>query len=317
MRREAVLSSRIEGTQTMLSDLYVTEADLNVDVPPDVQEVLNYISTYAYGLTRLETLPLSLRLIRELHERLMTGVRGAGKRPGEFRTYQNFIGGIDEDTATYVPPPPLEMKECLHDFEKFMHERSLPPLVHVAVLHWQFEAIHPFSDGNGRVGRLLIGLFLTERRLVSKPLLYLSAYFERSRAAYYQRLLRVSTHGDWDGWLRYVLEGVRVQADEAIELADRLQELHARYRRLLLDARATANALALVDMLFETPLVTARMVKERLGVSHPTARSTIRTLERAGILAEFEPSRRWGKAFSADEIYALISGTGAGVPRPR
>lgn len=309
LRREAVLSSRIEGTQTTLSDVYASEAQLSLDVAPDVQEVLNYLEAYKYGLARLSSLPLSLRLLRELHERLMSGVRGAEKRPGEFRTYQNFIGGTTEANATYVPPPPLDMKVCLDDLDHFMNDRdSLRPLVQVAVIHYQFEAIHPFGDGTGRVGRLLMGLFLNERRLLPQPLLYLSAYFERSREAYYDGLMRVSTHGDWDGWLRYVLEGVRQQADEAITLADRLQELNGRYRTQLHAARATVNALTLVDHLFVSPFVTNRSVKEVLGVSHPTARSTVQALQAIGILQEFDPERRWGKAFIAGEIYEVIRG---------
>jgi Fic family protein len=307
LRREAVLSSRIEGTQTTLSDVYKSEARLKLDVAPDVQEVLNYTSAYRYGLERLATLPLSLRLLRELHERLMSGVRGADKRPGEFRTYQNFVGGESEATATYVPPPPLQMKECLNDLDHFMNERELRPLVQMAVVHYQFEAIHPFGDGNGRVGRLLMGLFLNERGLLPRPLLYLSAYFESSREAYYENLMRVSTHGDWDRWVRYVLEAVRVQSDEAITMADRLQGLNAHYRTRLQESRATATALALVDHLFVSPYVTMRTVQDQFGVSHPTARSAIRTLEDHGILQEW-PGRRWGKVFTANEVYAVISG---------
>jgi Fic family protein len=200
------------------------------------------------------------------------------------------------------------MKECLHDLDLFMNDRSLRPLVQMAVLHYQFETIHPFGDGNGRVGRLLTGIFLNERELLPQPLLYLSAYFERTREAYYRGLLRVSTHGDWDGWIRYVLEGVRVQSDEAIVLADRLQGLNARYRQRLHAAHATANALALVDHLFISPYITIGMVQERLNVTHPTARSTIRTLEQHGILTEADPRRKWGKVFTAKEVYAVISG---------
>jgi Fic family protein len=309
LRREAVLSSRIEGTMTTLSDVYASEAQLKLEIAPDVKEVLNYLAAYRYGLNRLGTLPLSLRLLCELHERLMEGVRGGQRRPGEFRTYQNFIGGSNEATARFVPPPPLEMKDCLDDLDKFMHDRSLRPLVQAAVLHYQFEAIHPFGDGNGRVGRLLLGLFLNERELLPQPLLYLSAYFERTRDDYYDRLFRVSTHADWDGWIRYVLEGVSIQADAAITLADRLQDLNARYRAQLHAAHATLNALALVDYLFISPYITIRMAQARLKVTHPTARATIRALEEEGILNERDPNKKWGKVFTADEIYGLMSGS--------
>lgn len=307
LRREAVLSSRIEGTMTTLSDVYASEAQLRIEIAPDVQEVLKYLRAYRYGLTRLDALPLSLRLLRELHQRLMEGVRGGERRPGDFRTYQNFIGGSNEANARFVPPPPLEMEVCLHDFDKFMHDRSLRPLVQMAVLHYQFEAIHPFGDGNGRVGRLLMGLFLNERELLPQPLLYLSAYFERTRDDYYDRLFRVSTHGDWDGWIRYVLEGIQIQANAAIVLADRLQDLNARYRAQLHAAHATLNALALADYVFISPYITIGMVQSHLNVTHPTARATIRALEEEGILNELDPSRKWGKVFTADEVYAVIS----------
>jgi Fic family protein len=274
---------------------------------PDVQEVVNYLDAAQYGLERLATLPLSLRFLKELHERLMAhGVRGHGPA-GDFRTYQNFIGGTAEENATYVPPPVMRMNECLDDFETYLHERPLPPLVQAAVLHYQFEAIHPFGDGNGRVGRLLMTLFLIERELLPQPLLYLSAYFERERSPYYGGLMRVSTHGEWEEWIRYVLIGVRDQAVEAADLADRLLELQSSTRERLLLRRATANALALVDALFLNPLLTVRRAQELLQVSHPTARATIRTLEQAGILREITGRSR-DMVFSAEEIYTLIRG---------
>jgi Fic family protein len=308
LRREAVLSSRIEGTQTTLSDVYAAEAEqLRLVASPDVQEVVNYLDAAQYGLERLATLPLSLRFLRELHERLMAhGVRGHGAA-GEFRTYQNFIGGTNEANATYVPPPLPAMHDCLDAFERFVHEHPLPPLVQAAVLHYQFESIHPFGDGNGRVGRLLMTLFLIERELLSQPLLYLSAYFERERDAYYAGLMRVSTHGDWNAWLTYVLTGVRDQASEAADLADRLLELQASTRERLLQRRATANALALVDSLFLNPIVTIGRAQELLHVTHPTARATIRTLEEAGILREITGRPR-DMVFRADEIYEVLRG---------
>jgi Fic family protein len=309
LRREAVLSSRIEGTQTTLSDVYAAEAEqLSLVASGDVREVRNYLAAHEYGLKRLGNFPLSLRFIRELHERLMRGVRGAARHPGQFRTYQNFVGGATEDAATYVGPPVPEMNRCLDDLDRFMNERStLRPLVQMAVLHYQFEAIHPFGDGNGRVGRLLMSLFLKERGLMPQPLLYLSAFFERNRSAYYDGLMRVSTHGDWDSWIRYVLEAVRVQAEEAAALADALLGLQAHYREVLQGAHSTANALALVDALFVNPIVTAKRVQQILGVSNPTAHSTIRALEEHGILREIT-NRRWNRVFRADEIYGTLRG---------
>lgn len=317
LRREAVLSSRIEGTQTTLSDVYASEAQLELPIAGDVSEVLNYMAAYRYGLQHLNTLSLSLRLIRDLHQRLLQGVRGAAKHPGQFRRYQNFIGGSSEENATYVPPPPNELGACLDDLERFAHERGgMRPLVQMAVLHYQFEAIHPFGDGNGRVGRLLMGLFLTERGLLPQPLLYLSPFFENRRREYYGGLIRVSTHGDWDGWVRYVLEGVKTQADEAVELADELQRLQARYREEIQRRRSSVKALALVDMLFVNPLFTVRHVQDRLGVSAPTARTAIGVLVDAGILRELDPARKWQRIYIADELYRLIGGERP-EPRPR
>lgn len=308
LRREAVLSSRIEGTVTSLADVYAAEAEqLALIEAPDVQEVRNYVTAYEYGLERLAGFPLSLRFVRELHEHLLAGVRGSRLQPGVFRTYQNWIGGANARDAVYVPPPPGRMVECLDDFERYLHDRGQRPLVQAAVLHYQFEAIHPFADGNGRVGRLLVLLFLAELGLLPQPLLYLSAYFERTRGTYYDLLLRVSTHGDWDAWLRYFLEGVRTQARDGATRADRLFAQHARYRHELQQERAPRSAIALADLLFVSPIVSARSVQRALGVSAPTARSAIRRLEARGVVREVT-GRRWGRAYEAGEILALLRG---------
>lgn len=304
--RKGGVSSRIEGTQTTLGDVFAAEAEqLSLVQSSDVREVLNYLYAYEYGLERLATLPLSLRLIRELHDRLMAGVRGANRLPGVFRMFQNFIGGTSEANATYVPPPPAVMHDLLDDLERFMHERAMRPLVQMAVLHYQFEAIHPFAAGNGRVGRLLTGIFLHERGLLPRPLLFLSAYFERTRDAYYAGLMRVSTHGEWDAWVAYVLDAVRTQAEEAAVLADRLLALQESYRARLQRRRATVSTLALVDALFVNPVVTARRAQDLLGVSPPTARAAIGVLEQAGIVREVT-KRRWGRVYRAEEIFGLF-----------
>jgi Fic family protein len=245
----------------------------------------------------------------EIHERLMAGARGRGLHPGKFRWYQNWIGGARAADASYVGPPVEPMRECLDDLERYFHERPLRPLVQAAVIHSQFEAIHPFGDGNGRVGRLLIPLFLAERGLLPQPLLYLSAFFERHRSSYYEGLMRVSTHGDWDAWIRFFLEGVRVEAGEAAELAERLLSLQARYRDGLQSERATANARALVDALFVNPIVSTRSVERLLGVSAPTARATIRALEERGIVEEIT-GRKWGMVFRAEEIFGVLAAEG-------
>src|SRR5574337_1016787 len=224
VRREAVLSSRIEGTRATLSDLLMEEVGAraaNGD-PDDVREVRNYVTALEYGLERLESLPLSLRLVRELHEHLMRGVRGERATPGEFRRSQNWIGppGSTPETAPYVPPPPREMQEGLWAWEKFLHERNqLPELIQCALIHEQFEAIHPFLDGNGRVGRLLIPLFLIERGRLSQPLLYLSAYIKAHRHEYYDRLQTVRTDGDWNGWLLFFLAAVTETAQQGVQQA--------------------------------------------------------------------------------------------------
>jgi Fic family protein len=306
MSREAVLSSRIEGTQTTMSDVYAADLDQQELIQAaDVREVQNYRTAHRRGLK--SELPLSLRLIRDLHRWLMKGVRGHDRHPGEFRTYQNFIGASSGAEATYVPPPVPQMHELLDDLERFLHEDVLRPLVQAAVAHYQFEAIHPFGDGNGRVGRLLVPLFLKDRGLLPQPLLYLSAYFERNRSDYYEKLLRVSTHGDWNGWIHYFLVGVSQQAQEAADLADKLLELHGRHREELQAKHVTANVLALIDALFENPLIYTSRAEALLDVSAPTARAAIQTLEQEGILQQIT-KRNWRKIYRANEIYELLRG---------
>jgi len=238
VRREAVLSSKIEGTKTNLAELLLDEVDPRAveQNPDDVREVRNYVRALEHGVRQLKKLPLSLRLVREIHRELMRGVRGEHATPGEFRRSQNWIGaaGSRPETATYVPPPPVEMMDALSDWERFLNLRNeLPDLVQCALMHEQFEAIHPFLDGNGRVGRLLITLFLMERGRLSQPLLYLSAFFERHRQEYYDRLQAVRTAGDWMGWVRFFVRGVKDISDEAVARAGKLMDLRERYRRRL------------------------------------------------------------------------------------
>lgn len=292
-----------------LADLYEDEA--TGGARGDVREVRNYLMAHEYGLKALKGLPLCLRLLRDVHERLMRGVRGHERHPGSFRSYQNWIGGhpgapIDE--ARYVPPPVPDMQTALKDFEKFLHDETLPPLIVAALAHYQFEAIHPFGDGNGRVGRLLISLLLHERGLLPQPLLYISAYFERSGAEYYDRLLRVSTHGDWHGWLTYFLKGVAIQAQAAVDDAERLLDLQARYHELLSKARARQAAHQLVDQLFLNPYVAAPHAARVLNVSAPTARAAIRDLEAQGVLREVT-GRKWGQLFLAESILQAARGS--------
>lgn len=310
VRREAVLSSRIEGTRASLSDLLAEEAGHSPQTSPnDVREVRNYVTALDYGVSRLQELPLSLRLVRELHDRLMRGVRGDNATPGEFRRSQNWIGphGSTPANAPYVPPPPAEMHASLAAWEIFLHRRDeLPDLIQCALMHEHFEAIHPFLDGNGRVGRLLITLFLIERSRLAQPLLYLSEYIERHKDDYYRGLMRVRTHGDWNGWLHYFLAGVEWSARRAVRQARQLLAL----RETLCKKVATApRALTLVDALFENPFLDANRVKALSGVSDPTARKTLAILERAGLIEEIT-GRAWGRRYLARGVLAAIEDPG-------
>lgn len=305
LRQEAVLSSRIEGTQASLSDLLIDELKEESSSQGDVREVRNYVDALEFGIARLSEMPLSLRLVREIHRVLLEGVRGEYATPGEFRRSQNWIGrpGSTLETADYVPPPPEEMHEALRQWERFLHDReSLPDLVQCALVHEQFEAIHPFLDGNGRVGRLLITLFLCERKRLSEPLLYLSAYFESNRARYYDALQAVRTEGDWHGWLLYFLTGVDQAARWAATQAHDLVSIREQFRAKL---GASARDLALLDELFRQPYVTVASASRILGVSNPTAAKAIGRLEGAGLLREIT-GRGWGRVFEARPILEVL-----------
>jgi len=307
LRQEAVLSSRIEGTQASLSDLLIDELkEPKIEsARGDVREVRNYVQAMEFGLARLNDLPLSLRLVRDVHKELMRGVRGGHATPGQFRTSQNWIGrpGSTIDTADYVPPPPGEMMDALGDWERFLHERDgLPDLVQCAFMHEQFEAIHPFLDGNGRIGRLLITLFLFERGRLSQPLLYLSAYFEGSRGDYYDALQAVRTDGDWRGWLLYFLKGVDQVARWAARQAHDLMLVRERFRGEL---NGKAKAITLVDELFLRPYLDAYTAAQLLGVTDPTARKAIDQLLGVGLLAEVT-GRSWGRLYAARPIIEIL-----------
>ncbi len=310
-RREAVLSSRIEGTQASLSDLYAYEAiqlPLFENSVPDVREVYNYVRALEYGLERIGSLPLSLRLMREIHETLMKGVRGEYQTPGEFRRSPNWIGppGSNLNTAPYVPPPVPEMKAALDAFEKFLYAPSaLPPLIRLGLIHYQFEAIHPFLDGNGRVGRLLIVLLLVEWKLLPSPLLYLSVYFEANRQTYYDLLLKVSQQGAWQEWLIFFLRGVASQAHDAVVRAGRLQRLREQYRQQFQAARANAKQLQMIDLLFAHPVLTIQQVEAELGVSFATASKYVSHLQETGLLREVTGQAR-NRIFVAEAVLHAI-----------
>jgi Fic family protein len=296
VRREAVDSSQIEGTQSTLEDVLAFELDPNLrNLPDDVGEVVNYIRAMNYGLDRLTTLPLSLRLIREIHAELLRGVRGAEKSPGDFRTSQNWIGAgnVSIGRATFVPPPVAEMHQALDDFERFLHEeKELPALVHCGLAHAQFETIHPFLDGNGRVGRLLIAYLLVHRGVLHRPLLYLSTFLKHHRVEYYDRLMSVRNDGDWEGWLHFFLRGVAETAEEATETARAVVSLRDAHRELILEHNLGARELRLLDLLFQRPLINVGLAKEQLGVTDVTASRFIERLTDLGLVDEITGQRR-------------------------
>lgn len=309
LRREAVLSSRIEGTVATVTDLVLFEVSAETESrTPDVREVANYVVALERALRPDRVLPLSKRLVRDLHRDLMTGVRGEHMTPGEFRTSQNWIGppNCSLDEATFVPPPVEEMRGCLDAFESYLHASSdLPSLVRLALIHYQFEAIHPFLDGNGRVGRLLITLLLHEWQLLPQPLLYLSAYFERRRDEYYERLLAVSMEGAWVPWIRFFLEGIAEQCTDAVQRAQRLFALRERYHRDLHATRTSALPLRLVDHLFERPATTIGQAAGVLDVTWRAASLNVDKLVDAGILRE-ATGRERNRIFVAQEILDLL-----------
>lgn len=310
MRREAVLSSRIEGTQASLSELVLFEAAGARDEQGDVREVHNYVRALDQVLATDRRLPLSLPLLREAHATLLTGVRGGYATPGEFRHSQNWIGspGCTLNDATYVPPPPERLWECLDALEKFLHaRRDLPPLLATACLHYQFEAIHPFIDGNGRVGRLLVVLLLVEWGLLPAPMLDLSAYLEPRRDEYYARLLAVSTDGDWLGWLAFFLEVIEHQARDAVTRAGRLQELRDDYRARVATARSSGLLGILVDALFDTPALTIPQARALLQVTHRAAAQNVAKLVEAGIVHEIGDRSR-NKVFLATDVVRAVEG---------
>lgn len=294
IRREAVASSRIEGTEADLNDLYAFEAGQQV-LPgmaarseTDIREVLNYVRALDHGLRRLGEFPLSLRLIREMHELLMSGVRGEHGTPGEFRHTQNWIGspGCTLNEATYVPPPVAEMTQCLSDLESYLHaSHDHPPLIRLALIHYQLEAIHPFIDGNGRIGRLLVSLLAVHWGLVPQPLLHVSSYFERRRSEYYDHLLAVSQRGAWREWVLLFLDAVRQQASDTNAKVRRLQDLQAKWQEAVRQAKASASVVMLVDHLFEAPLLTVRRAQEVLQLrTHRGAKLNVDKLVDQGIL---------------------------------
>jgi Fic family protein len=311
VRKEAVLSSQIEGTQASLIDVLEFESKaLEPDNPQEVAEVVNYIGAINYGLERLKNLPVSLRLIREIHQELMQGVRGAERSPGEFRRSQNWIGagGCSLAEASYVPPPPHQMLQSLDNLEKFLHSpQPMPTLIKVGLAHAQFETIHPFLDGNGRTGRLLITFLLCEQNILQRPLLYISYYFKKYRAEYYDRLQAVRDSGNWEGWLKFFLRGVYEVAQEAAATARKIVNLKDEHRQLVLDrmGRRSGNAIALLESLYFKPIFTVEHAEAITNLSYPNANTLIKDLSDIGLLQEITGQKR-NRAFSYEPYLAVF-----------
>jgi Fic family protein len=297
VRREAVLSSQIEGTQSTLEDLLAIELIPRVaDFSHDVDEIVNYVRAMNYGLDRVTELPLSLRLIREIHGELLQGVRGANKTPGDFRVDQNFIapaGTTDIADATFIPPSVEDMNASLAQFEKFLHEsRDLPDLLHVGLAHAQFETIHPFMDGNGRVGRLLITFLLVHHGVLHRPLLYLSVYLKRNRSAYYESLMRVREEGDWENWLAFFVRGVAETAEEASLKARAIVQMREEQRVEIQRAGLPTNTLRLLDLIYDRPLFDVSLVSKELAVSFATANKLVEQMRSMGFVQETTGRKR-------------------------
>lgn len=316
VRREAVLSSQIEGTQSSLAQLLLFELEESPGVPlDDVREVSNYVAALEHGLRRLrEGFPLSNRLMREMHAVLLSQGRGSEKSPGEFRHSQNWIGGTRPGNAHFVPPPPQRVQECMADLERFLHNEGnpYPALIKAALAHVQFETIHPFLDGNGRIGRLLIAFILHHDGLLSQPLLYLSLYFKQHRTEYYRLLDVVRAEGDWEAWLDFFLEGVEKTASNAVETAKRLLGLFQQdERKIQTSGRSASTVLRLFRVMCARPLMTLSQVCERTGLSFPAASNAMRTLERLGIVREVTGQRRNRVFAYHDYLNILNEGTEA------
>jgi Fic family protein len=318
VRKEAVLSSQIEGTQSTLADLLRFETEAQAGQPiDDIREVSNYVDAMMYGLERLKAFPLSLRLIREMHERLLQSSRGGTKNPGEFRRSQNWIGGTRPGNAMFVPPPVSELGACLDAFERFMHENEsrLPPLIKAGLLHVQFETIHPFLDGNGRIGRLLVTLYLCVHDVLRKPLLYLSLYLKTHRGDYYRLLQEVREHGAWEAWLEFFLDGVTETAGQAFDAATRIAELFKRDReRITAESDRAGSVLRVHELLQQNPFLTSNALVERTGLTAPTINAALADLERLRIVDEVTGRRR-GRVFGYRAYLDILNEGTAPLPR--
>ena len=318
VKKEAVLSSQIEGTQAAFVDVLSTEYNQADDQRhDDVKEVINYVDAMNWGLEQLASFPLSLRLIRNIHARLIHNTRGANKNPGEFRTSQNWIGpaGCTLNTATFVPPTVPDMNVALGDLELFIHQEDfIPALVKIAMIHAQFETIHPFLDGNGRMGRLLITFWLCQQNILTKPLLYLSFYFKKNRAEYYDRLMAVRKNGDWENWIKFFLRGIAEVSDEATESARAILKIKEDATNALYKKDGTnSNYQRLLNYLFEQPFIKRSDVEQYLDVSNPTAGSILEVFCQMNILVDCTPDKARNKMYAFGKYLDILnSGTELG-----
>lgn len=312
VKKEAVLSSQIEGTQASLVDILDVPSshEKSSEKKGDVEAVVNYVAAMNHGLQRLRELPLSLRLIKEIHGILLQGVRGSERNPGEFRKSQNWIGpqGCSLINASFVPPPKDDMIDSMNDLEIFFHtEDFLPPLIKIAIIHAQFETIHPFLDGNGRIGRLLITFWLCHQDILSKPLLYLSYFFKLNRSEYYDRLMNVRMHGDWENWIKFFLKGIAVSSDEAISSAEQILGLKSRHTELLTSVAKNNNTYQkLLEYLFENPVLTRKDVIDHLNITSPTAGTLLESFCEIGILRDVTPDKQRGKTYYYEEYLDIL-----------
>lgn len=308
VQKEAVLSSQIEGTQASLTD--VLEIGMKDEKREDITEVVNYVNAMYYGLYRLKEFPLCLRLIREIHEKLLENGRGSNRNPGEFRKTQNWIGsaGSTLKSARFVPPTVPDMKKALDDLEEFFHEEDyIPALIKISLIHAQFESIHPFLDGNGRMGRLLITFWLCQQEILSQPLLYLSYYFKKNRLEYYDRLMAVREKGDWEGWIKFFLKGVSFTADEATRTAKEILSLKSRCEDMITNYGLTAAHNLLLEELFVHPVITKKRVIDILNVSYPTVSKIVDDFCKANILRDVTPTQKRNKKYAFSSYMEILN----------
>jgi len=308
IRKEATLSSQVEGTQATFADVLKAEAKVkDLEIHKDVDEILNYIKAMNYGLERLKTFPLSLRLIKEIHKILLEGVRGEGREPGEFRKSQNWIGGSTIQRASFVPTPPQEIINLLDNFEKFLHNKSpMPTLMKTGLIHAQFENIHPFLDGNGRIGRLLVTFYLCQRKVLDRPLLYLSDFFRKYRQEYYDRLNAFHEKDDIEGWLKFFLEGVAITASQAVDTSKKILKLRKEdFEKITTLGRSTPKAVVVFNSLFHTPLTTIKDIERITGLKNPNALALINKLIKLEILKEITGKKR-NKIFAYQQYTKLF-----------